>query len=140
MLFLIINTRIVVAIGYKIVDRLKKRKMHYIVIWWKGEKDLTKTITIRIDEELKTQLHELMSELGMDITTFFTIAAKQAVREQAIPFKICANEKMQERKVVNSFSQAQFEPVNIWYDHNNVQHTINSSKKWVNKEVIDCYI
>lgn len=29
-----------------------------------------------------------MSNLGMDMTTFFTISAKQAVREQRIPFVI----------------------------------------------------
>lgn len=29
-----------------------------------------------------------MSDLGMDMTTFFTLAAKQAVREQRIPFEI----------------------------------------------------
>lgn len=44
-------------------------------------------ITIRIDESLKRQLQELMSDLGMDLTTFFTLAAKQAVREQALPFQ-----------------------------------------------------
>ena len=44
-------------------------------------------ITIRIDETLKTQLQELLSNLGMDVTTFFTLAAKQAVREQALPFQ-----------------------------------------------------
>lgn len=44
-------------------------------------------ITIRIDEELKGELQTLMSNLGMDLTTFFTLAAKQAVREQALPFK-----------------------------------------------------
>lgn len=44
-------------------------------------------ITIRIDEQLKAQLQELMSNLGMDITTFFTLVAKQAVREQALPFQ-----------------------------------------------------
>ena len=43
-------------------------------------------ITIRIDEKLKAQLQELMSNLGMDLTTFFTLTAKQAVREQALPF------------------------------------------------------
>jgi len=43
-------------------------------------------VTMRIDENLKTQLQELMANLGMDITTFFTMAAKQAVREQALPF------------------------------------------------------
>lgn len=43
-------------------------------------------IIMRIDENLKVQLQELMSNLGMDMTTFFTLAAKQAVREQALPF------------------------------------------------------
>lgn len=45
-------------------------------------------ITMRIDEDLKAQLQELMSNLGMDMTTFFTVTAKQAVREQRIPFSI----------------------------------------------------
>ena len=48
----------------------------------------TTNITMRIDEELKMQLQELVSNLGMDMTTFFTISAKQAVREQRIPFAI----------------------------------------------------
>ena len=42
-------------------------------------------VTMRIDETLKAQLQELMSNLGLDMTTFFTMAAKQAVREQALP-------------------------------------------------------
>lgn len=44
-------------------------------------------ITMRIDEELKSQLQDLIANLGMDMTTFFTITAKQAVREQALPFQ-----------------------------------------------------
>ncbi len=44
-------------------------------------------VTMRIDENLKVQLQDLMSNLGMDMTTFFTLAAKQAVREQALPFQ-----------------------------------------------------
>lgn len=44
-------------------------------------------ITMRIDENLKIQLQELVNNLGLDVTTFFTMAAKQAVREQALPFK-----------------------------------------------------
>lgn len=47
----------------------------------------TTNVTMRIDETLKVQLQELMSNLGMDMTTFFVMAAKQAVREQALPFK-----------------------------------------------------
>lgn len=45
-------------------------------------------VTMRIDETLKAQLQELMSNLGLDMTTFF----KQAVREQALPFKPDMNE------------------------------------------------
>lgn len=48
-------------------------------------------ITIRIDERLKAELQKLMSNLGLDMTTFFTLAAKQAVREQAIPFNVSMN-------------------------------------------------
>lgn len=48
-------------------------------------------ITIRIDDDVKKQLQELMSELGLDITTYFTMAAKQAIREQGIPFEITTN-------------------------------------------------
>lgn len=47
----------------------------------------TTNISMRIDEQLKTQLQELVSDLGLDMTTFFTMAAKQAVREQALPFQ-----------------------------------------------------
>ena len=48
-------------------------------------------ITIRIDDDVKTQLQELVTELGLDITTYFTIAAKQAIRERRIPFEVSAN-------------------------------------------------
>lgn len=51
----------------------------------------TTNITMRMDEDLKAQLQELVSNLGMDMTTFFTIAAKQAIREQRIPFDVSMN-------------------------------------------------
>ena len=51
----------------------------------------TTNITMRIDTGIKAQLQELMSDLGLDMTTFFTMAAKQAIREQRIPFEISMN-------------------------------------------------
>ena len=45
-------------------------------------------INIRIDADKKLKAQELFSSLGLDMTTFFTMAAKQAVREQALPFKM----------------------------------------------------
>ena len=58
----------------------------------------TTNITMRIDEDLKSQLQELVSNLGMDMTTFFTISAKQAVREQRIPFSISMDIPNEETK------------------------------------------
>lgn len=46
------------------------------------------SVTMRIDSELKRQLQELMGNLGLDMSTFFVMSAKQAVREQAIPFRV----------------------------------------------------
>lgn len=64
----------------------------------------TTNITMRMDEELKSQLQELVSNLGMDMTTFFTVTAKQAVREQRIPFDISLN-------IPNSETKAAIEEV-----------------------------
>ena len=41
-----------------------------------------------MDESLKKQADALFSELGMNMTTAFTIFTKQAIREQGIPFNI----------------------------------------------------
>ena len=48
-------------------------------------------ITIRIDDDTTKQLQDLMTELGLDITTYLTMAAKQAIRERRIPFEITTN-------------------------------------------------
>jgi DNA-damage-inducible protein J len=44
-----------------------------------------------MDEELKKQAEVLFNELGMNMTTAFTIFAKTAVRQQRIPFEIAAD-------------------------------------------------
>lgn len=51
----------------------------------------TTNITIRMDEQLKKQAEELFSDLGLSMTTAFIAFAKQAVREQRIPFNISRN-------------------------------------------------
>ena len=48
----------------------------------------TTNITMRIDEELKRQAEELFSDLGLNMTSAFTVFIKQAIREQRIPFII----------------------------------------------------
>ena len=43
---------------------------------------------ISLDSELKIQAQELMSDLGLDLSSAITLFLKQAVREQRIPFEI----------------------------------------------------
>ena len=48
----------------------------------------TQSTNIRIDTELKRQAQQLFSDLGVDMTPAVNIFLRQAVREQAIPFRI----------------------------------------------------
>ena len=46
------------------------------------------TVSIRMDSELKKKLEATCADLGMNITTAFTIFAKKVAREQRIPFEV----------------------------------------------------
>jgi len=48
------------------------------------------TVSIRLDEEMKKELDAMCDEMGMNITTFFMIYAKKALRDRRIPFDIVA--------------------------------------------------
>lgn len=45
-------------------------------------------INFRMDEELKKNMEETCRELGMSMTTAFTIFAKKMTREKRIPFEV----------------------------------------------------
>ena len=44
--------------------------------------------SITIDSETKAQAQELLSDLGLDLSTAVNIFLRQAIRENAIPFSI----------------------------------------------------
>lgn len=46
------------------------------------------SINIRMDETLKQQFDHLCGELGLSMSTAFTIFAKTMVRQQRIPFDV----------------------------------------------------
>ena len=48
------------------------------------------TISLRLEDEVKRELDKMCGEMGMSLTTFFTIYAKRALRERRIPFEITA--------------------------------------------------
>ena len=45
-------------------------------------------VSIRMDEDLKNSMDRVCRELGMNMTTAFTIFAKKVCREQRIPFDV----------------------------------------------------
>ena len=61
-------------------------------------------ISIKMDDTLKEQAEILFNDLGMNLTTAFTIFVKQSLREQGIPFEIT-------RETPNSETVAAFEEV-----------------------------
>lgn len=55
----------------------------------KGVSDMAQTsISIRMDAELKRQFEEFCADVGMSMTTAFTVFAKKTVRENKIPFPL----------------------------------------------------
>lgn len=51
----------------------------------------TTSITIRMDEKLKKHAETLFEDMGLNMTTAFTIFTKAVVRQNKIPFEICAD-------------------------------------------------
>jgi len=45
-------------------------------------------VNIRMDEDLKKSVESVCNELGMNMTTAFTIFAKKMSREKRIPFEV----------------------------------------------------
>ena len=62
-------------------------------------------ITMRIDETLKAQLQERMSDLGLDLTTFFTMAARQAIREQGLTFDV--SREIPNKETIEAFREVE---------------------------------
>jgi DNA-damage-inducible protein J len=50
-----------------------------------------RSITIRMDENLKKQAETLFEDMGLNMTTAFTIFTKAVVRQGKIPFEIAAD-------------------------------------------------
>lgn len=48
------------------------------------------TVSLRFDDEMKRQLDEMCDEMGMNLTTFFMIYAKKALRDRRITFEVAA--------------------------------------------------
>ena len=50
----------------------------------------TSTFSVRMDEQLKTELDDLCAQFGMNTSTAINLFARAVVRERRIPFEITA--------------------------------------------------
>ena len=48
-------------------------------------------VNFRMDSELKKNMEKICSDMGMSMTTAFTIFAKRTVRENRLPFEVSAD-------------------------------------------------
>ena len=51
----------------------------------------TTNINFRMDSELKRTMEEVCADMGLSMTTAFTIFAKAVTRERRIPFEVTAD-------------------------------------------------
>lgn len=49
------------------------------------------TVSLRFDDETKKDLDRMCDQMGMNLTTFFMIYARAALREKRIPFEVRAD-------------------------------------------------
>ncbi len=56
-------------------------------------------VNIRMDEELKKSMEQVCQELGMSMTTAFTIFAKKMSREKRIPFEVSVDPFFDEKNM-----------------------------------------
>lgn len=75
------------------------------------------TVSLRFDDEMKRQLDEMCDEMGMNLTTFFMIYAKKALRDRRIPFEVAA-------------------PLDPFYSDSNMEQLRKASKQIENGQII----
>ena len=71
----------------------------------------TVNINFRVDEELKKQATELLSQMGMDMSTMLNVFLKTLVREKSVPFRVTALSR-QDEYILAGLRQAEGEFAN----------------------------
>lgn len=84
----------------------------------------TTNINIRMDSKLKKDFEEFCQDVGMSMSTAFTLFAKRTVRENRIPFEIS-------REIPNEETRAAMEDVkngkNLSKPYTNVDELIKNA-------------
>ena len=54
---------------------------------------MTKSVTMIIDDNLKQKAEEILEEIGLNMTTYFTSSLKALVRERKVPFELTTKQQ-----------------------------------------------
>lgn len=68
------------------------------------------TVSLRMDDDMKKELDEMCEAMGMNISTFYMVYTKRALRERRIPFDIEA-------------------PIDPFFSDNNMEQLRKSAKQ-----------
>ena len=52
----------------------------------------TKSITVRVDEDVKTMAESILDDIGINVTTLFNACLKAVVREKRVPFALVSKD------------------------------------------------
>ena len=63
----------------------------------KGDHLMSKSISIRVDDELKQQAETTLDEIGLNMTTYVISSLKALVREQGVPFELTTKQRRNEQ-------------------------------------------
>ena len=83
------------------------------------------TLSVSMDKDLASRAEKLFSDIGMSITTAFTVFVKQSLREGGIPFDINVNLSADSHRqyVLSELEKAKKEaasPDAVWYSEEEV--------------------
>ena len=58
---------------------------------------MAKSMSIRIDDELKRKAEETLNEIGLNMTTYVISSLKALIREQGVPFELTTKQRTDEK-------------------------------------------
>ncbi len=87
------------------------------------------TISLRFDDQMKKELDEMCDAMGMNLTTFFMIYAKKALRDRRIPFDI-------EAPVLNEHVESALDEADKYATESNLRMTHDEVFEGLKRRII----
>jgi DNA-damage-inducible protein J len=81
------------------------------------------TVTVRVDEDVKTQAEVILDEIGINVTTLFNACLKALVREKKVPFNLVGNEYELRRTIREKLEESHIvaaDPLAKRYTHDEI--------------------